>query len=125
MAFGDSSYGETSVRLNREWTQLGKKLRSEYDIKLIIVMSAHYMRKDFSIVSNPKPETIHDHVIFSKNTLTTISPFKGFEEYMHFRYPAQNDVKLAKTICEDINKSKIKCVMDDSWGYDHGYLYIL
>ncbi len=83
---------------------MGIKLRCEYDVEFIIFTSAHYMRKDFSVFSNPKPETIRDH---------------GFNQYMQFRYPAQNDVEPVQRICEDLKKSKIKCVMDDTSGYDH------
>ncbi len=70
-------------------------MHCEYDVKFII---ANYMRKDFSVSSKPRLETIHDH---------------GFGQYMQFIYPAQNHAELAqRRICEDIKKSNKKCIMD-------------
>ena len=60
-------------------------MTKKYTIRCLIIISAHYEKKEFSIVSNPNPETIHDH---------------GFSDYFKFVYKCKNDLEIVNLIQE-------------------------
>ncbi|RLD26254.1 MAG: dioxygenase [Bacteroidetes bacterium] len=82
---------------------LGKQIRKQYQIKAILVVSAHWCTKGTYINVSPWPETLYDYYGFPANYYTD-------------KYPAPGAPEIAKDLAENI--PEIKATTD--WGFDHG-----
>ncbi len=82
---------------------VGEKIRKSYEVKAVLVVSAHWCtRGTFVNVSN-FPETIYD--------------FYGFpKEYYTFKYPAPGSPQTAKEVTRLIPE----VTATTEWGLDHG-----
>lgn len=82
---------------------LGKELRQKYEVKAIMVISAHWCTNGSFVNISPWPKTIYDYYGFPKN-------------YYTLKYPAPGAPEIAKEIAETIPEIKT----DAEWGFDHG-----
>lgn len=82
---------------------LGKEIRKQYEVKAILVVSAHWCTRGTYANISPWPETIYDYYGFPKNYYTEIYPAPGAPEIA---------IQLAKNVTE------IETTTD--WGFDHG-----
>lgn len=82
---------------------LGKEIRTKYEVKAILVVSAHWCTKGSYVNISPWPKTIYDYYGFPDNYYTQ-------------KYHAPGAPEMAKQIAEKINK--IETTSD--WGFDHG-----
>ena len=82
---------------------LGKHIREKYEVKAILVVSAHWCTKGSYVNISPSPKTIYD--------------FYGFpDNYYTIKYPAAGSPQIAKEVAEGIEA--INTTTD--WGFDHG-----
>jgi 4,5-DOPA dioxygenase extradiol len=82
---------------------LGEKIRSEHEIKAILVVSAHWLTKGTFVNVSPMQETLYD--------------FYGFPpEYYTEKYPAPGAPEIAREVIKLI--PDVKETTD--WGLDHG-----
>lgn len=82
---------------------LGKQIREKYEVKAILVVSAHWCTRGSYVNISPSPKTIYDYYGFPDN-------------YYTIKYPAPGSPELAEEIAEAIKE--IKTTTD--WGFDHG-----
>ncbi len=82
---------------------LGKHIRKEYEVKAILVISAHWCTKGTFVNVSPFPETIYDYYGFPNN-------------YYSLKYPAPGAPEMATEVASAI--PQIKTTTD--WGFDHG-----
>lgn len=82
---------------------LGKEIRKNYNVKSILVVSAHWCTKGTFANISPWPKTIYDYSGFPENFYTK-------------KYPAPGSPEFATMISKDIKE--IKATTD--WGFDHG-----
>lgn len=75
--------------------------------KAILMVSAHWEEKQFTVQGHPKPGMIYDYYGFPEHTY-------------HVSYPSPGFPSLAKRIYELINDSGFSCAIDSARGYDHG-----
>lgn len=88
--------------------KVSKKIKDEYEIKAVLIVSAHWCTKGTYVNVSQFPETVYD--------------FYGFpEEYYKVKYPAPGSPEMAKEVTKLI--PKIKETTD--WGLDHGSWPIL
>lgn len=73
----------------------------------IVVVSAHWEEKIFTIQSTPKPRMIYDYFGF---------PPKTYE----LNYPSAGSPELALEISQLLSKNQIQHQLDAQRGYDHG-----
>ncbi|KAL4400552.1 oxidoreductase [Malassezia pachydermatis] len=91
----------------RAWAQLGQKYPAP---KAIVAISAHWYTHGVRIMSNEKPETIHD--------------FGNFPQALYdMQYPAPGEPALASKITNMLKPFNAK--LDSTWGLDHGTWSIL
>ncbi|KAN0032214.1 hypothetical protein ACTFIV_006092 [Dictyostelium citrinum] len=75
--------------------------------KAVLLISAHWEEKDFTIQTKPEPDVIYD--------------FGGFEPEMYrMKYPAKTSPELIERVSELFAKAKIPLAKDNKRGYDHG-----
>ena len=82
---------------------LGKQIRRKYEVKAILVVSAHWCTRGTYVNISPWPETLYDYYGFPA-------------EYYTKKYPAPGAPVIAKDLAENI--SEISATTD--WGFDHG-----
>lgn len=82
---------------------LGKEVREKYEVKAIMVVSAHWCTKGSFVNISPWPETIYDYYGFPEN-------------YYTLKYPAPGAPDLAKEIAQTV--PEIETTIE--WGFDHG-----
>lgn len=82
---------------------LGKELRKKYDVKAILVVSAHWCTRGTFVHISQTPKTIYDYFGFPDN-------------YYTIQYPAPGSPELAKQIAGAVDE--IQTTSD--WGFDHG-----
>jgi len=82
---------------------LGKQIRGKYNVKAILVVSAHWCTRGTYVNVSPWPETSYDYYGFPKSYYTE-------------KYPAPGVPDVAKDLAENI--TEIKATTD--WGFDHG-----
>ncbi len=75
--------------------------------RAILMISAHWEQKEFSVMSHPKPPMIYDYGGFPEHTY-------------HIQYPAPGNTELAKQVQSLIESAGLKAQLDDTRGYDHG-----
>jgi 4,5-DOPA dioxygenase extradiol len=77
----------------------------------IVVISAHWVTEGVRVMSNARPETIHDFG-------------RGFPQALFdIQYPAPGDPALAQRIVGML--TGFDAQLDDSWGFDHGAWSVL
>jgi aromatic ring-opening dioxygenase catalytic subunit (LigB family) len=78
----------------------------------ILMISGHWERPDFAVMSNPWPPMVYD--------------FGGFpEETYRVRYPAPGSPELAQRVHALIEKSGLASHLDPQRGFDHGTYSLL
>ena len=82
---------------------VGKELRKEYEVKAILVVSAHWCTKGSYVNVSPWPETIYDYYGFPDNYYTR-------------KYPAPGSPEIAKQVAESVKEINVTT----DWGFDHG-----
>ena len=82
---------------------LGKQIRKQYEVKAILVFSAHWCTRETYVNVSPWPETLYDYYGFPKNYYTET-------------YPAPGAPDIATALAE--NFTEINATTD--WGFDHG-----
>ncbi len=82
---------------------LGQKIRKNYEVKTILVISAHWCTNGSFVNASPWPNTIYDYYGFPDNYYTQ-------------KYPAPGNPELANELANSI--SEINSTTD--WGFDHG-----
>ena len=82
---------------------LGKELKRKYQIKAVLVVSAHWCTKGSYVNISPAPKTIYDYYGFPEN-------------YYTIQYPAPGSPTMASEIARDVKE--ITATTD--WGFDHG-----
>ena len=82
---------------------LGKKIREKYEVKAIMVVSAHWCTRGSFVNASPWPETIYDYYGFPDN-------------YYMLKYPAPGSPETAKDIAALVDEIEITT----EWGFDHG-----
>jgi 4,5-DOPA dioxygenase extradiol len=87
---------------------LGKQIRKNYEVKAILVVSAHWCTKGSFVNVSPWPETIYDYYGFPEN-------------YYTIKYPAPGAPEIAKEVANAIPQIKTTT----EWGFDHGNWPIL
>jgi 4,5-DOPA dioxygenase extradiol len=83
--------------------KLGDEIRAKYEVKSILVISAHWCTEGSYVNTSPWPETIYDYYGFPDNYYTQ-------------KYPAPGAPELANEIANSIDQ--INSTTD--WGFDHG-----
>lgn len=83
--------------------QTGEFIRANYEVKAILVISAHWCTRGTFVNVSPKQETIYDYYGFPP-------------EYYTEKYPALGAPEIAKSITELIPSVK----ETTEWGLDHG-----
>ncbi len=87
---------------SNNWKILAGKLPKP---KLILCISAHWLREGSAVTAMENPKTIHD--------------FYGFPEKLYkVSYPAKGSKEYAKLIKELVKTVKVS--LDNEWGLDHG-----
>jgi len=96
------AYGNSFITYLNE---LGEELHTNYRIKAVLVISAHWCTKGTYININPFPETIFDYYGFP-------------EEYYSdsLKYPAPGSPDIAGHIAKENNL----VTATSEWGFDHG-----
>jgi len=90
-----------------EWKKIAKKIPKP---KLILCISAHWLKDSTAVLSTANPKTIHD--------------FYGFpEELYQIAYPAKGSIEYAKVVKKLVKSVDVK--LDDTWGLDHGTWSVL
>jgi aromatic ring-opening dioxygenase catalytic subunit (LigB family) len=73
----------------------------------IVVVSAHWEERVFTIQSTPKPGMIYD--------------YHGFPQHTYeLKYPASGSPEIAEKVSQLLLKSGVKHAFDSNRGYDHG-----
>jgi aromatic ring-opening dioxygenase catalytic subunit (LigB family) len=75
--------------------------------RAVLMVTAHWEAKDFTLSSNPNPPMIYD--------------FGGFPEHtyhVHYRAPGSPD--LAAQVARMLQDGGMACHLDDARGFDHG-----
>lgn len=86
--------------------ELGTRIKTNPP-KAILVFSAHFEAKNWTIVSGKNPETLHD--------------FYGFpDELYDMTYPAPGDPHLAEEIQKRLTENGISSILDEHRPWDHG-----
>ena len=83
--------------------QTGELIRSKYEVKAILVVSAHWCTKGTFVNINPQQETIYDYYNFPP-------------EYYLQKYPAPGAPEVAKEVAQLIPAAQ----ETTEWGLDHG-----
>jgi len=83
--------------------QIGENIRSKYEVKAILVVSAHWCTRGTFVNVSPHPETIYDYYGFPSNYYTE-------------KYPAPGAPEIATEVSQLI--PAVKTTTD--WGLDHG-----
>jgi len=93
------------------WKTIAKIITEKFSKpKLILCISAHWLKDNTAVLSTKNPQTIHD--------------FYGFpEELYKVQYPALGSLEYAKIIKDTIKSVDVK--LDDTWGIDHGMWSVL
>lgn len=73
----------------------------------ILVVSAHWLEKDFMVTSAPRPELIYDYYGFPPHTYD-------------LKYPAAGEPRLASRITELLGRENLASHPDPHRGFDHG-----
>lgn len=73
----------------------------------ILVVSAHWLEKDFMVTSAPRPELIYDYYGFPPHTYD-------------LKYPAVGEPRLASRITELLGRENLASHPDPHRGFDHG-----
>lgn len=86
-----------------------ENLASEIKIKpkQILIVSAHWEEKEFTILSNAKPTMLYDYSGFPESTY-------------QLQYPAPGSVELAKRVQELLRTNGLVVHENTTRGYDHG-----
>ena len=79
--------------------------------RAIVVISAHWVTEGVRVMSNARPETIHDFGRSFPQALFDV------------QYPAPGDPELARAIVEKL--TAFGAQLDDTWGLDHGAWSVL
>ena len=82
---------------------LGKQIKNKYDVKAVLVVSAHWCTKGSYVNISPWPKTIYDYYGFPDN-------------YYTIKYPAPGSPEMATEVAASIKE--ITATTD--WGFDHG-----
>jgi len=82
---------------------LGKDIKKKYDVKAVLVVSAHWCTRGSYVNISPTPETIYDYYGFPDN-------------YYTIKYPAPGAPEIALEVAGSIKN--INTTSD--WGFDHG-----
>ncbi len=82
---------------------LGIEIKSKYDIKAILVVSAHWCTKGSYVNILSSPKTIYDYYGFPDN-------------YYTIKYPAPGSPEFAKKVANGIGEIDTTT----EWGFDHG-----
>ena len=82
---------------------VGKELRKEYEVKVILVVSAHWCTNGSYVNVWPWPKTIYDYYGFPDN-------------YYTLKYPAPGSPEIAKKIATSVQEINVTT----DWGFDHG-----
>ena len=82
---------------------IGKELRKEYEVKVILVVSAHWCTNGSYVNVSPWPKTIYDYYGFPDN-------------YYTLKYPAPGSPEIAKQVANRVQEIKVTT----DWGFDHG-----
>jgi 4,5-DOPA dioxygenase extradiol len=91
----------------KAWRKIGQTTERP---KAILSISAHWYIQETSVLTSPKPRTIHD--------------FGGFpRELYKVQYPAPGSPELARLVQEIL--SPVNVVPSESWGLDHGTWSVL
>jgi 4,5-DOPA dioxygenase extradiol len=92
----------------RGWAEIARTFPKP---KAVVVISAHWVTEGVHVMSNARPETIHDFG-------------RGFPQALFdIQYPAPGDPALARSIVEKL--TAFGAELDDSWGLDHGAWSVL
>ncbi|UTV80067.1 dioxygenase [Acidithiobacillus sp. YTS05] len=75
--------------------------------RAILVVSAHWEEKVFTVQSNPHPSLLYDYLGFPEHTY-------------HLSWPAPGDPELAETVVDLLGAAGIPTAKDHARGYDHG-----
>lgn len=75
--------------------------------RAVLVISAHWEEKDFTVQSNAHPPMLFDYYGFPKHTY-------------ELEYPAPGDPELASRVAELLSQNKIAIRTDTKRGLDHG-----
>lgn len=84
---------------------LGKELRKKYEIKAIMVVSAHWCTRGTFVNVSPFPETIFDYYGF---------PPEYYAEKLKYHAPGSPD--YAKLVADE----NPEIIATTDWGFDHG-----
>lgn len=89
-------------------THFLKSLSQQFPMpKAILMISAHWHAKTFSVSATPHPQTYHD--------------FSGFSEVLYqLNYPAPGSPELADRVVQLLSQAGIACQTHPSRGFDHG-----
>lgn len=76
-------------------------------VEVIVVVSPHWLTQKTRVITNNKPQTIHD--------------FSGFPEQLYqLQYLAPGSHTIGHDIIKLLQKNGIKAYADDAQGWDHG-----
>lgn len=75
--------------------------------RAIVLISAHWMRPQFSVTANAKPDLIYDYYGFPAHTY-------------ELTYPAPGEPELAKEVSDLISNHGLASEVNTKRGYDHG-----
>jgi aromatic ring-opening dioxygenase catalytic subunit (LigB family) len=75
--------------------------------RAVLMISAHWEEREFTLTSSPKPPMIYD--------------YGGFPDYTYqIRYDAPGDPSLAAKTCQMIEAAGLPARLDATRGFDHG-----
>lgn len=90
--------------LRKYLEKISKNLNSKP--KLIVIFSAHWEEKEFTIITNKNPELLYDYYWFPENTY-------------NLEWSARWDLEYSKKIIEILEKNGINVLWDENRNYDH------
>jgi 4,5-DOPA dioxygenase extradiol len=87
--------------------ELGMRLKKQYEVRAILMLSPHWMTPNPVVMSTDKPETWHD--------------FGGFApELYEMKYPVAGDPQLSQSIAKLLTQAGNKVSLDAQRPMDHG-----
>lgn len=104
LSHGAPSFALEPGRLGTNLQRIGQDLTG---MEAILVVSAHWQSRDVRVMTNPRPDTIHD--------------FRGFDPKLHtLRYPAPGHPAGAAKAAGQLREAGFEVIEDNERGLDHG-----
>ena len=103
--FMDWQPPQESQALEQYLTEFNQRLPSQP--KALLVISAHWLEEEFTILTKPQPDLLFDYYGFPESTY-------------QLQYPAPTDTELAQSIVQQLGQAGIIARTNSERDFDHG-----